>query len=97
MTQLPTNLQLHALVSGRVQGVFFRVKTQQVARQLQLVGWVKNCQDGKVEVLAEGMKVKLQELLKWLHHGPQYGKVSQVEYEFLVETHGFSDFQITYR
>jgi len=73
------------------------VKTQQVARQLQLVGWVKNCQDGRVEVLAEGTKVKLQELLKWLHQGPRYGKVSQVEHEFLVNTHGYSDFQITYR
>ena len=96
MNREPTNLQLHAFVSGRVQGVFFRVTTKQIAQRLHLVGWVRNCRDGRVEVLAEGPKVKLQELLDWLHQGPRYGHVSQVEHKFAKEIHGYLNFQITY-
>ncbi|MHA1746170.1 MAG: acylphosphatase [Promethearchaeota archaeon] len=96
MTHEQTNLQLHAFVSGRVQGVFFRVTTKQIAQRLHLVGWVRNCRDGRVEVIAEGSKDKLQELLEWLNQGPRYGHVSQVDHQFLKETHGYRDFQITY-
>lgn len=96
MTLEPTNLQLHAFVSGRVQGVFFRVTAKKIAQQLHLGGWVRNCRDGRVEVLAEGSKENLQDLLDWLHRGPRYGHVSQVEHQFSKEIHGFRDFQIAY-
>ena len=96
MAQKPPNLQLHAFVSGRVQGVFFRVTTKQIAKQLRVVGWVRNCRDGRVEVIAEGPKDKLQELLDWLQQGPRYGHVSQVEHQFSKRIHGYVDFQITY-
>ena len=67
------------LVSGRVQGVFYRSSTQQYARQLGLRGWVRNRRDGRVELLASGSEEKLDELEKWLEIGPEYAKVTNIE------------------
>ena len=61
---------VHMFVHGRVQGVFYRAKTQKVAEGLGLTGWVKNCRDGSVEIHAEGNKEKLEELIKWCRNGP---------------------------
>lgn len=64
------NSCLHAVVHGRVQGVFFRASTQKKARALGLTGWVRNLPDGTVEVLAVGPRPALEALLAWLHEGP---------------------------
>lgn len=75
------------LVSGRVQGVFYRASTQRQASALGLHGWVRNLRDGRVEVLACGPHDKLDSLEKWLEIGPEYAKVSNIEiiYEHLTE------------
>ena len=57
--------QLHITVRGRVQGVFFRAAMRRLARRLDLTGWVRNCPDGSVEVLAEGRRDVLEQLLDW--------------------------------
>ena len=67
------------LVSGRVQGVFYRASTQQQARHLGLTGWVRNRYDGRVEVLAWGDEQQLEALAKWLEIGPEYAKVTNIE------------------
>lgn len=67
------------LVSGRVQGVFYRSSAQQYARLLGLCGWVRNRQDGRVELLASGSEEQLDELEKWLEIGPEYAKVTNIE------------------
>jgi acylphosphatase len=67
------------LVSGRVQGVFYRSSTQQYARKLGLCGWVRNRRDGRVELLASGSEEKLDELENWLEIGPEYAKVTNIE------------------
>jgi acylphosphatase len=67
------------LISGRVQGVFYRSSTQQYARQLGLRGWVRNRRDGRVELLASGSEEKLDELEKWLEIGPEYAKVTNIK------------------
>ena len=67
------------LVSGRVQGVFYRACTQQQARHLGLTGWVRNRYDGRVEVLAWGDEQQLEALAKWLEIGPEYAKVTNIE------------------
>ena len=57
------------VVQGRVQGVYFRVSTKTVARELGLTGWVQNCPDGSVEVFAEGELGKIEALIAWCHQG----------------------------
>jgi acylphosphatase len=61
---------LHVLISGRVQGVFFRAATREHASQLGLRGWVRNLPDGRVEALFEGGEEHLAEMLDWCHRGP---------------------------
>jgi acylphosphatase len=84
---------VHLFVHGRVQGVFYRAKTQKTAEGLGLAGWVKNCEDGSVEIHAEGDKVKLEELIEWCHRGPALAKVSNVDLRW-VEAEGLFSFDI---
>lgn len=65
-------------ITGRVQGVFFRASTAREAQVRQLVGWVRNLPDGRVEVLAGGSAAALQSLTDWLWHGPRLAEVQNV-------------------
>ncbi len=65
-------------VSGHVQGVFFRASTQTTALDLGLSGHAINKPDGTVEVLACGTPAALDELARWLHHGPPMAQVTEV-------------------
>ena len=67
------------VVTGRVQGVFYRASTQQKARQLRITGHAKNLPDGRVEVLACGSSEALTELKAWLWQGPSAAQVESVE------------------
>ena len=67
------------LVSGRVQGVFYRASTRNRARELSLTGYARNLPDGRVEVLACGEAQAVQALVDWLWQGPPAAKVSAVE------------------
>lgn len=73
------------IVSGRVQGVFFRASTRQHALGLGLTGHAKNLDDGRVEVLASGPAQAVDELEQWLQHGPPAASVEQVFRENLAE------------
>lgn len=72
-------LCLHGHVSGRVQGVGFRQGTAAEARRLNLAGWVRNLQDGRVEVWAEGDAVAVRALASWLENGPAHAQVTDLE------------------
>ncbi len=65
-------------VSGKVQGVFFRASTQQQARQFGVGGWVRNCDDGSVEVLVCGNQTQVDALCDWLWKGPRSAVVADV-------------------
>ena len=69
----------HFRAIGRVQGVFFRAETQKKAQELKLTGWVRNCDDGSVEVYAQGEELIIDELETWLHHGPNAAQVTDVQ------------------
>jgi acylphosphatase len=69
------------VVCGRVQGVFYRASTQQQARDLGLTGWVRNCHDGSVELVACGDTERLHKLEAWLWQGPSHATVSAVAVE----------------
>lgn len=70
---------LHAYISGRVQGVFYRAHTIETAKALGLTGWVRNLPDGRVEVKAFGESMLLDKFKQWLHQGPINAKVDKVE------------------
>lgn len=67
----------HFRVTGRVQGVFFRDSTRQVAQTLKLTGYARNMPDGSVEVLACGGRPSLDRLEQWLHSGPPHATVDR--------------------
>jgi acylphosphatase len=67
------------IVSGRVQGVFFRVSTQREAQRLGVRGRAENLVDGRVEVVACGSRDAVEKLVEWLWRGPQFARVDDVE------------------
>ena len=71
-------VRVHALVNGKVQGVGFRAFTEYHATQKGLDGWVRNRQDGNVEVEAEGPRPMLEAFLQVLEQGPQLSRVTQI-------------------
>lgn len=75
-------------VSGRVQGVFFRDSTRQVADELGLAGGVRNLHDGRVEVQVCGDHDSLARLMKWLENGPKMAKVSTIDSREIVVSEG---------
>ena len=72
----------HVLVSGQVQGVFFRDSTRQKAEELGLSGWVKNVPEGQVEALFEGPSQSIREMVDWCKEGPQRASVENVDVDF---------------
>lgn len=74
----------HFIVTGRVQGVFFRAATKQKADTLNLTGWVRNVDSGDVEVLAVGEEPALKQFEAWLHRGPSAAQVIKVSAETLA-------------
>jgi acylphosphatase len=83
------------LITGLVQGVFFRREITDHARRLGISGWVKNLQDGRVEALAEGEKGRLDELIRFCHVGPRGAIVRRVEVEWSDYSGEFRGFRIT--
>jgi acylphosphatase len=76
---------LHFLVKGRVQGVGFRWFVHREASELELKGWVRNTEDGDVEVVVAGDTAGLSELRKSLNRGPRGSRVDKVIEHPLVE------------
>lgn len=77
---------IYCKVEGNVQGVFFRVSTQQQALRQQIRGWVKNCSDGSVKLQACGDEDALNRLEAWLWEGPPYATVRKVSCEFMNQS-----------
>lgn len=78
---IPSNnlVRIHAFVSGRVQGVGFRNFTTLKATALNLKGWVKNIEDGRVELVVEGRSSAVEKLLEAVRQGPSGAKVDKVD------------------
>ncbi len=83
------------LITGLVQGVFFRREMADLARRLRISGWVRNLPDGKVEALAEGERARLDELIRFCHVGPRGAVVRKVEVEWSDYSGEFRGFRIT--
>ncbi len=90
------NKRLHVIVTGRVQGVFFRAYTKETAAQMGLSGWVRNRNDGTVEALIEGEKDAVDKMLKWFHQGSPHSVVESVEATEETPVGDSSTFEVRY-
>lgn len=88
--------QLHVIVKGRVQGVSFRYYTRQQAFRLGIVGWVQNNPDGTVEVMAQGNREQLEELLDFLHVGSPAARVTDLDVQWNPAAEPLNHFSIRY-
>ena len=86
----------HLYISGRVQGVFYRVNTVKEAHQRGVTGWVRNLPDGRVEAVFEGEKRLIDEMIKWCRKGPSYANVTNVEVNWENYTGKYTAFSTRY-
>lgn len=89
-------IRVHAIISGRVQGVFFRMETQRAARRFGVCGWVRNRRDGTVEALFEGDKDRVDAILDWCKQGPPHAHVTDVKADRREFAGEFETFEISY-
>ena len=82
------------LVSGRVQGVYFRMFTQNKAKHFDIKGCAKNLPDGRVEIIAEGVHYSIENFIKWCRRGPITARVDNVEIIELESDEALTSFEI---
>ncbi len=84
------------LVSGRVQGVYFRMETRQAAERYGVSGWVRNKRDGTVEALFEGSQTQVAGILEWCEKGPPLARVQDVDIHWGEYSGAFDHFEVRY-
>lgn len=89
-------VRARVIISGKVQGVFFRMETFEEARRTGVSGWVKNKQDGTVEAVFEGEKALVDSIIQWCRKGPPASKVDNVNIIWEPYTGKFTGFSIRY-
>ena len=89
--------KIRAIVSGKVQGVGFRIYTRTQARKLGVCGYVQNLRNGDVEIVAEGEAQKIDALMEWAKFGPPSAVVNNLEVEVISgNDEKFEGFEIRY-
>jgi acylphosphatase len=89
-------VEMHAIIKGRVQGVFFRATTQEYAERMGITGTVRNVPDGTVEIFAQGPRDKLERFIEKLEGKSGPGMVVVLKNNFTIPTKKFSDFDIIF-
>ena len=84
----------HVRITGRVQGVCFRMYTYERARELDLTGWVRNRYDGSVEAVFEGEVADVRPMIDWCHIGPPASRVMDVHVEWEEATDKYTGFSM---
>jgi acylphosphatase len=90
------NVRAHVIISGKVQGVFFRADTREAANRFGVNGWVRNQRDGTVEAVFEGDQSHVESVLNWCKKGSPAARVDAVNVKWESYTGDFSDFHIRY-
>jgi len=91
-----TNHRVRVFVKGKVQGVFFRQALKIKSKQYNVLGWVKNLADGRVEAVLEGDEENINNLVEWCHGGPANARVEDVEIRNENFADEFSKFKVLY-
>ena len=94
MNNSEDSVRVHLIIEGQVQGVFFRASTREQASRLGLKGWVRNCPDGSVEVVAEGRRKAVDDLVRWCRRGPPGAQVHNVQLQWEDLKDEFQGFRI---
>lgn len=89
-------IRAHLLINGKVQGVYFRQNTGIVAARNNVKGWVRNLEDGQVEILLEGSQSDVGQVIEWCHTGPANAKVVNVDVKYEKYIGEFEEFKIDY-
>ncbi|MCA9359166.1 acylphosphatase [Candidatus Kaiserbacteria bacterium] len=87
-------IEIHCVVSGKVQGVAYRAYVQESATELEIVGYVKNLPDGTVEVVGQAMPDTLKEFVEYLYEGSLTAKVESVAIDWRTVSKTFSEFSL---
>jgi len=87
---------VHLLVSGKVQGVFFRQALKVVAKKNNVLGWVRNLKDGCVEAIIEGDNNSINSVIEWTRIGPANSRVDDIEESNEEFKNEFSTFDVLY-
>ena len=90
------NQRIRIIVTGKVQGVFFRQALKVMAKKNDIFGWVKNLKDGRVEAILEGDEKKVNRLVEWSYGGPANARVEDVEIRNEKFSGEFSKFDVLY-
>jgi acylphosphatase len=88
--------RVHLIISGFVQGVFYRASTRDTAMRIGLKGWVRNLPDGNVEAVFEGPVDKLQKAVEWCHEGPPGARVTKIDEKWDDYSGEFGSFDVRY-
>ncbi|MCP4690487.1 MAG: acylphosphatase [Desulfobacterales bacterium] len=88
--------RVHAVISGRVQGVFFRMETKYAAERFGVFGWVRNLPDGTVEAVFEGDEKNVADVLAWCEQGPPHARVDKVVSNQEPVQNKFDRFDVVY-
>lgn len=86
--------RVRAHIRGKVQGVGYRASTAAMARELGLRGWVRNRNDGGVELCAEGERTQLDALVEWCRKGPAFARVDAIDLQWAAAQGDFAGFEI---
>ena len=89
-------IRAHAIITGRVQGVCFRMETCRAVAHLEVSGWVRNKRDGSVEAVFEGEEADVTAALEWCRKGPPISRVDDVKVSWQEYTGEFSKFNVSY-
>ncbi|MFO0752795.1 MAG: acylphosphatase [Thermodesulfovibrionales bacterium] len=84
----------HLLISGRVQGVYYRGFTEEAARSLGVKGWVRNLPDRRVEAVFEGERAAVEQAILRCRQGPPAARVDGIDIVWEEPVEGFTDFEI---
>ena len=86
--------RIHLLISGEVQGVFFRASTRRMASEIGVKGYIRNLPNEMVEVVAEGRKPQLDRLIEFCRRGPEGAKVDEISIEWGKPKNEFTNFTV---